>query len=285
MQARQWTSCTLPSLPRFRSADLETFRRQAFNVGRPYIFPKGTLIPMPATTRWFKHHDGKATLNDAYLKPHGSAIVPLEITGSSSSVPEFARVERPLAQFLELVAHQQRTYQDLQVGEDPGAGVYLAQCSLNALPLELQSDIPVPELVSAAGKGDVYDSSIWIGLAPTYTPLHKDPNPNLFAQLAGKKVVRLFEPRIGLDLFSTAQRRVGGHGQASLRGEEMMQGEEKRQLESIVWGSKDVVQQNPELGFEAALDAGDALFIPKGWWHSIKGVGEGVVGSVNWWFR
>jgi hypothetical protein len=33
-----------------------------------------------------------------------------------------------------------------------------------------------------------------IGHPPTYTPLHRDPNPNIFVQLAGEKVVRLLAP-------------------------------------------------------------------------------------------
>jgi len=33
------------------------------------------------------------------------------------------------------------------------------------------------------------------------------------------------------------------------------------------------------------LEAGDGMFIPKGWWHSVKGVGKGIIGSANWWFR
>jgi len=37
--------------------------------------------------------------------------------------------------------------------------------------------------------------------------------------------------------------------------------------------------------WQTELDAGDALFIPKGWWHSVKGLGDGINGSVNWWFR
>ena len=62
----------------------------------------------------------------------------------------------------------------------------------------------------------------------------------------------------------------------------MMQGEERRVLEKTVWGDEEV--EGPD-GWEAELESGDALFIPKGWWHSVKGVGEGINGSVNWWFR
>jgi ribosomal protein L16 Arg81 hydroxylase len=47
-----------------------------------------------------------------------------------------------------------------------------------------------------------------------------------------------------------------------------------------VWG--DSVSADTEgSGYEAHLEAGDGLFIPKGWWHSIKGVGEGVTASVS----
>ena len=182
------------------------------------------------------------------------------------------------------------------------ARIYLAQAAIADLPKALRDDIPTPEVVSKAGKGDVYDSSIWLGEAPTYTPLHRDPNPNLFLQLAGRKVVRLFEPKVGQSIFAKVQEKVGGSASATMRGEEMMQGAEKRALEQEVWGDSE--DSEFELGaWEAKLGNGDGLFIPRGWWHSIKGIGEGMTGSVgidfesvgrtlvliymqvNWWFR
>lgn len=60
----------------------------------------------------------------------------------------------------------------------------------------------------------------------------------------------------------------------------MMQGLERKALHDAVWYSAKV-----EDGYEVKLATGDALFIPQGWWHSIKGLGEGVNMSVNWWFR
>jgi len=128
----------------------------------------------------------------------------------------------------------------------------------------------------------VYDSSIWLGQAPTYTPLHRDPNPNLFVQLAGKKYVRLFKPDIGRAIFARVQESIGGSASATMRGEEMMQGAEKKALDVEVWQDD---AHYASSAWEAELDGGDALFIPKGWWHSIKGVGNGMTGSVNWWFR
>jgi hypothetical protein len=161
--------------------------------------------------------------------------------------------------------------------------LYIAQAQLSQLPEELCEDLRVPDLVLKTGKGDIYDSNLWLGLPPTYTPLHKDPNPNLFVQIAGNKVVRLFRPEVGLSIFNDVQRKIWKSGMMaspSMRGDEMMQGDEKIELENAVWGCPEGTD-----GFEVMLRPGDSLFIPKGWWHSIKSVNLDVNCSVNWWFR
>lgn len=104
------------------------------------------------------------------------------------------------------------------------ARIYLAQASLSDLPSELRNDVPTPEVVLQSGKGDIYDTSIWLGAAPTYTPLHRDPNPNLFVQLAGRKQVRLFRPEVGHGIFAHVQQTIGGDANAIMRGPEMMEG-------------------------------------------------------------
>lgn len=248
-----------------QDATVETFRKHAFEPAIPALLPRGTFKDLPAAKDWFiRTHDGHIGLKIDHLGEYGDTIVPLELSDGKT----FTRIEQPLAVFLQ--ATEDKTSQD----------IYLAQCSLPNLPPSLQSSLPTPELVQQAGKGDIYDSSLWLGRAPTYTPLHRDPNPNLFVQLAGKKVVRLFRPRDGDGIFARVQERIGGSGSATMRGEEMMVGEERRLLEEVVWGEGQGCS-----GFEAELESGDGLFIPKGWWHSIKGVGEGMTGSVNWWFR
>lgn len=170
--------------------------------------------------------------------------------------------------------------------------IYLAQCSLSTLPESLQADIPVPSLVLQAGKGDVYESSFWLGRPPTYTPLHRDPNPNFFLQLAGHKVIRLFPPEVGDAIFDRVQdqlRLTDGPGQssASFRGEEMMAGPERELLHRAVWHDdiSDGMTLAIEYGQQVEVGLGEALFIPKGWWHSVKGVGSGITASANWWFR
>lgn len=240
--------------------------------------------------------DEGSSLDIEYLARFGSTVVPMELffhdatpaystlganspqapsASNQESVPPFQRLEAPLSHFLTL--HQMQIRADPST---PSPQVYIAQAPLESLPQELQADLPTPELVLKAGQGDMYDSNIWLGAAPTYTPLHKDPNPNLFAQLAGRKLIRVFAPDVGRELFQEAAK-VSGLQEGS---EEMMSGEGRQILEDVVWGQM-MKQEGSKLGHEASLEPGDAVFVPKGWWHSIKGVGGGVVGSVNWWFR
>ncbi|KAI0394895.1 hypothetical protein F5Y17DRAFT_425949 [Xylariaceae sp. FL0594] len=162
--------------------------------------------------------------------------------------------------------------------------LYIAQSDIRSLPESLAGDLPVPEIVLKAGRGDVYSSSIWLGLQPTYTPLHRDPNPNLFCQLVGSKTVRLLRPRDGQSIFQDVRRSLGSGGNSRFRGPEMMYGPERDKLHRAVWteaqtSSKDI--------WEVMVNPGDALFIPQGWWHSVVSTGQEAElnASANWWFR
>ena len=267
--------------PRYRAVDtlpdarIERFREQCFIPECPALLPRREFCSLPAVERWFRH----GRLDTEYLATHGGeALVPLELTQASASstttTTSFQRFQAPFSLFLQWM-------QTPQPGspEQRQQSLYLAQCQLDDLPAVLRDDFPVPPLVAHAGRGDIYNTNVWIGLAPTYTPLHRDPNPNLFVQMAGEKVVRLVSPEEGLGVFGAVRRRLGkagGRETAVFRGDEMMQGEERERLEEVVWGGDTA----PSGGYEARLGPGDGLFIPKGWWHSIKGVGEGVTASV-----
>jgi hypothetical protein len=276
----------VPTLP---DASLTTFRDHAFNPAIPSVLPRGSFSSIPAIQKWFlesKEHGASCHLNTIYLKKWGLAVVPLEITNEDG---KFAQIHQPLQFLLEYVREQPRQLFKLLTTNSASeletkASIYLAQASLSDLPSSLREDLPTPELVSKAGKGDIYDTSIWIGRSPTYTPLHRDPNPNLFVQLAGRKQVRLFKPDLGNAIFHHVQASIGGSANASMRGEEMMEGAERTALEQAVWDPPSGAFWTSE-GLQCEVGPGDGLFIPKGWWHSIKGVGQGMIGSVNWWFR
>lgn len=188
---------------------------------------------------------------------------------------QLLRFDAPLALLFEALGFNRGNNQPL-------TQLYIAQASLPSLPTKLQRDFPIPNVVKHAGRGDVYDSSLWLGLEPTFTPWHRDPNPNLFYQLCSSKVVRLLPPNKGEAIYRSVQASLGQSASSRIRGEEMMHGPERRALHEAVWGSK-----APDEIMEARLDEGDAIFIPKGWWHSVKsGYTDGRLnGSVNWWFR
>jgi hypothetical protein len=210
-------------------------------------------------------------------------FLPRHMSGNSfdGQNQTFHRFNAPLQLFLEASKlHWSQSDSTAQQPDYPVESLYIAQAQIQDLPPQLQNDLPVPSIVSKAGKGDIYDSNIWLGIPPTYTPLHKDPNPNLFLQIASDKVVRLFTPAVGSAIFRDAQQKIGSQGSAAFRGDEMMEGPERVVLDDAVWNCPEGTE-----GYEVTVKAGDALFIPKGWWHSIKSIGTDVTASANWWFR
>lgn len=267
---------------------LQTFREKAFIPSKPALLPKAHFTALPSIRKWFRttqDETGGVVLNHSYLSEFGDAIVPLEFTRlstASAANPDedsFQRAEVPFYVFLEWTK---------SATMETSERLYLAQASFASLPEALKVDLPTPEIVAESGTGDIYDTNIWMGIPPTYTPLHRDPNPNLFVQLAGHKIVRILPPEMGDKVFARVQKALGRSGSSSaFRGEDMMKGEEKRLLEDQVWNDTGCVldEDGGDDGYEAHVGRGDGLFIPKGWWHSVKGVGEGITGSVNWWFR
>jgi hypothetical protein len=306
---RQYHSTgAISQTPALGSWNIESFRSEAFSPAIPCRLPRDDERLPEAAKIWFVNN-GDAMLNSSessnrcdaselrtdFWRQYKDTLVPLELTtsgGDGRGERVFRRSMAPLKLMLDFLTLPSSRRAELHA-QNPS--VYLAQCPLPSLPTPLQDAVPTPDLVKHAGRGDIYDSSLWLGRPPTYTPLHRDPNPNLFIQLAGRKVVRLLPPEVGNAIFERVQEtcRVGGSNK-SIRGEEMMMGLEHDLLETGVWGASgspedgtihEIHRAVQGFGQEAELGLGEALFIPKGWWHSVKGIGEGITASVNWWFR
>lgn len=330
-------------VPQLKSWDIDEFRTQGFHRAVPVKLPRRVQNLPPACSKWFIHDQDPAFdvatavptasfLNHVFWQTFADLRLPLELTTTRPGLPEstaFHRSEGPLQLLLSSLDHQpgQTKPQSVQ----PRHSIYLAQCSLADLPVTIQNDLPTPSLIHQVGRGDMYNSSLWLGAAPTMTPLHRDPNPNLHLQLAGVKIIRLYPPPIGQAVYDHVQAILAKHhrrastGSASFRDESMMSGPERDLLDSLIWhqetlhadphsqstNTSDPEQEEIKLlrgaltdhGLECRITMGEALFIPQGWWHSVRGIagaddgddhhglgedgGEsrGVVASVNWWFR
>ncbi|KAL1599626.1 hypothetical protein SLS60_007429 [Paraconiothyrium brasiliense] len=268
-------------LERFDDTSAEV---KSLDLSVPTVFPK-QFTDLPAIKKWFTpidcptEHGVYYSPNASYLGRHGSLMVPLEYTrynpigddvGTRKAISTFECIQAPLSLLLSHISSEDRSQQ-----------LYLAQCSLDDLPSELKHDLPAPKLISHLGRGDIYASSIWMGRPPTSTPLHRDPNPNLFVQLVGRKVIRLMKPKQGRFLYDRLRAELG---HAHLRGEEMMVGEERDRLQDAVWDEKEINGVSAS-GVEARLEGGDGLYIPLGWWHAVESIGSHTNASVNWWFR
>ena len=304
--------------------DVETFRRLAFQPQEPiYLESRDALAEsgLPAFTKWFTatenpKFEGQAIANgfSTYMNKFQDWLFPYELIISSQENLQvhrrfqawllesqhaqdelLARMIAPSIQgtgpqrFFQFNAPLSLLFKALHFNRSQSDAahnpiqLYIAQSALSELPTELQNDLPIPELVQTAGKGDVYASSVWLGAEPTYTPLHRDPNPNLFYQLYNYKSVRLLPPPLGERLFLDVQVRLKRQASSRLRQVDMMESEEREALHDAVWESDSL----PEEARQVEVRPGDGLFVPLGWWHSIKskGLRGGLNASVNWWFR
>ncbi len=101
-------------------------------------------------------------------------------------------------------------------------------------------------------------AKVWVGKRGTVTPVHRDVPHNLHVHLTGRKRWLLFAPGESSRLYS------------SVDPEHPDLGRHPRFRGATAWG--------------ATLDAGDALFIPHGWWHHTRTLDDAV--SMNfWWAR
>ncbi|EWC43722.1 hypothetical protein DRE_07474 [Drechslerella stenobrocha 248] len=148
---------------------------------------------------------------------------------------------------------------------------------------------------------DIYSSSLWLARAEhrTNTTLHRDPNDNLFVQLAGTKIVRCMPPELGDALFSAlaaAGRVRSADGRGRIR-DNLLDVNEMAALDAVTWGDEDENGGTGTTGaampgsgdgdvglvaeiaraaraetYEAVVKRGEGMYIPRGWWHAVRSV-------------
>ncbi|KAF2436344.1 Clavaminate synthase-like protein [Tothia fuscella] len=135
----------------------------------------------------------------------------------------------------------------------------------------------------------------WYGPAGTTSPLHTDPHHNILTQVVGKKYIRLYAPSQTPYLYPKYN--VDPHTGADMSNTSMVDmtlamGLEGRFFEGDVneW-DVDEYRDKFEEDFawfrsaefvECVLEEGEAVFIPKGWWHFVRSLS--VSFSVSFWW-
>ena len=149
--------------------------------------------------------------------------------------------------------------------------VYLAQ---NEVFSSLRNDYYVPQFCQDnsldIGNGSLDFEMIWFGPARCQSPLHFDPLDNLFMQFVGRKQFILF-PQVTKDNNSCFYPGGGGQLNTSAIGD----------IEKVDLSIFPRFSEAPQPTI-ALLNPGDALFIPKKWWHHVKSLERSVSVNIFW---
>ena len=169
----------------------------------------------------------------------------------------------------------------LRSGEARENDIYMAKCSLKNTPLNEGRSLQkiASHLQKLGFNKSASDFNIWLGPGGHVECLHYDLMDGTLIQLHGVKKVVLFPPSQTANLYPFP---IYVH---------LYRGFKLR-----CWFSQ-VDPENPDFKtfphFEEAsrfkrevyLQPGEALFIPCGWWHEVTAEGEGMVCSINRFWR
>jgi lysine-specific demethylase 8 len=141
---------------------------------------------------------------------------------------------------------------------DPG---YLVT-KWDELPEELRADVRWPEL---CGSPRFHRSTLWFGPEGIVSPMHFDVPDNLYVVVRGKKRFTLVSPRDSWNVRPHAL--LSGQAQYA-RVDPEHPGADPR-----------YARARPRV---AEIGAGDALYIPRLWWHHARGLDLTL--AVNFWW-
>eukprot|EP00435_Cladocopium_sp_Y103_P037481 s2657_g9.t3 len=125
----------------------------------------------------------------------------------------------------------------------------------------------VPSTVGFAPSADWVEAVLWLSPAGARTGLHQDDEPcSVLYQVYGRKRLRLFSPLDTKHLKANEQPHcLGEHG---------------TRYSQLSWEELDTLSSSLQ-PLELVLEAGDAIFIPNGWWHAVEALGPDPAVSIS----
>ncbi|KAI0161616.1 Clavaminate synthase-like protein [Hypoxylon sp. FL1284] len=268
------------------------------------------LGPEPLIIRGSIHHWPAFTTNPwnkpAYLLSRtfdGRRLVPIEV-GRSYVDQGWGQKVVTFGEFLSKYIDTSLAGARGELGDNPatpsspkGSTAYLAQHPLFTQLPSLRNDILIPDYCYTAPPPHPTDPHMdqpeldepllnaWFGPPGTITPLHTDPYHNILTQVVGRKYVRLYSPLQTEHMHARGRENGVEMGNTSLMDVGVVEGwDDLSDFEhdgQHTQENLDVFRKVPFL--DCILEPGDALYIPIGWWHYVRGLS--VSFSVSFWWN
>ncbi|CAL5206976.1 unnamed protein product [Lathyrus oleraceus] len=167
--------------------------------------------------------------------------------------------------------HTQHDYLSL---EDVPEQIYLAQVPIMNRDREekvqlgtLREDIQLPPILGAKELSSI---NLWMNNAQSRSSTHYDPLHNLLCIVSGRKQVVLWPPSASPSLYP-----MPIYGEASNHS--------LVALENPDYSIYPRAECSMEFAQKVVLEAGDALFIPEGWFHQVDS--DDLTIAINLWWR
>ncbi|KAI1819489.1 hypothetical protein F4861DRAFT_526829 [Xylaria intraflava] len=181
---------------------------------------------------------------------------------------------------------------------------YLAQHQLFTQLPNLRNDIRIPDYCYTSPPPHPTNPHInqpeldepllnaWFGPPGTISPLHNDPYHNILTQVVGRKYVRLYAPQETAQLAARGKENGVEMSNTSHLDIGVLEGWDERPDPQSLDEHDDKEGDSSTAAVEAfkaipfvdcILEPGDALYIPIGWWHYVRGLS--VSFSVSFWWN
>eukprot|EP00465_Bigelowiella_longifila_P004953 CAMPEP_0185267000 /NCGR_PEP_ID=MMETSP1359-20130426/33064_1 /TAXON_ID=552665 /ORGANISM="Bigelowiella longifila, Strain CCMP242" /LENGTH=248 /DNA_ID=CAMNT_0027857149 /DNA_START=23 /DNA_END=766 /DNA_ORIENTATION=- len=242
---------------------------------------RGFARSWPAIERW-KDLQALADHLERGEEAGEQKLVPIEVGGNNYMDEGMERQQVVFGDYLRILDLMEK--EDLQ-GNSFGTAqqsipkMYLAQYDLREQYPDLGDDIEYDyltrEILSSCGRGEVQRVNFWVG--PSFgcnSPMHRDPFHNFFVQIRGHKSLLLCPEKHAdfLELYPPPQKNTSSLDFASCNAN----------AEVLFRNIPEVSTLSMDL--EAAVIApGDAVYIPKGYFHHFASQGNSATISVNFW--